>query len=133
MPNIKTYDAPAFNLTESDKGGQAWSQAGRRLGPLYNEAAQFAREAGKLAADNKAQLWPFDILELYQKQAAAAAKGGGVRVRGSIDPNSTFGDVRFPDLAQANGQVSQGAAALGQALNDCGQAMSRKPPPKQPD
>src|SRR5476649_2491611 len=74
MANIKTYTAPLESLTESDKGGQAWSQAGRRLGPLYNEAAQFTREAGKLAADNKAQLWPFDILELYQKQAAEAAK-----------------------------------------------------------
>ncbi len=133
MPNIKTYTAPPASLTESDKGGQAWSQAGRRLGPLYNEAAQFMRESGKLAADNKAQLWPFDILELYQRQQAAAARagGGGVRVRGSIDQNSAFGG--YGDPGMGNGQVSQGAAALGQALSDGGQAMSQKPRQKDPN
>lgn len=139
MANIKTYDAPAFSLTESDKGGQAWSQAGRRLGPLYNEAAQFTREAGKLAADNKAQLWPFDILELYQRQAAAAAKaaGGGVRIRVANGGRATndFPNERFPNLAQVddetaagNTQVSRGAGALGQALSDGGRAVSNRNP-----
>ncbi len=132
MANIKTYTAAPFSLTESDKGGQAFSQAGRRLGPLYNEAAQFTREAGKLAADNKAQLWPFDILELYQKNAANAAKGGsGFRTKSGGDRGgsavSDFANERFPDLAAANGQISTGAAALGQALSDGGQAVSRKP------
>jgi hypothetical protein len=149
MANIKTYNAPAFSLVESDKGGQAWSQAGRRLGPLYNEAAQFTREAGKLAADNKAQLWPFDILELYQRQAAEAAKNapgtpqwragrnatgaeglGSTNVyggRGGLDSTS-FGGGSY---GAANGQISQGAAALGQGLADGGQAASRRSAPGQ--
>src|ERR1700693_5060663 len=96
MPNIKTYTAPIENLTESPRGSAAWTQAGRRLGPLYNEAAQFAREAGKLAANNKAELWPFSILELYQKNAAAEAaasskKAGGVKIAGG---------PTFPNMGQ---------------------------------
>lgn len=140
MANIKTYTAAPFSLTESDKGGQAWSQAGRRLGPFYNEAAQFTREAGKLAADNKAQLWPFDIVELYQKnaaRAAAAAGGSGFRVRAGGDRGgsavSDFANERFPDLAQANGQISTGSAALGRSLADGGQAVSQKPRQQDPN
>ncbi len=154
MANIRTYDAPNFSLTESDKGGQAWSQAGRRLGPLYNEAAQFTREAGKLNADNKAQLWPFDILELYQRHAAevAAAEaakaaggggggGGGGRPRrggggggggGGEGGGGEGGGGEGGGGGSPNGQISRGAGALGDALNDGGQAMSRRPQQARP-
>jgi hypothetical protein len=124
MPNIKTYDAPNTTLTPSERGISAWEQAGRRLGPLYNEAAQFTREAGKLAANNKAQLWPFDIMELYQRDAAEKEKAAAAADK--FNPNIGKEPIK-PDMGaihaggggrygDPNGQISNGAGALGQAL-----------------
>jgi hypothetical protein len=145
MPNIRTYDGPPTNLNPSSGGSAAWSQAGRRAGAFYGDAAGFAREAGRLAADNKAQLWPFDILELYQRQSEAAARaaagqsgggGGGVRARASRRDPFAMGASYGPGFysphndsaIDANAQISQGAAALGQALSDGGYAVSSRSP-----
>lgn len=123
MANIKTYEAPQTNLTESTRGSAAWSQAGRRLGPLANEAAQFTRQAGALAADNKAELWPFDIMELYQRKADAAAGrpsgGGGGSPRGRA-PGTGRAPSGRESPTDPNSQISNGSGALGRAMGGGG-------------
>src|SRR5712691_4758837 len=94
MPRIAEYTAPTENLTESTRGSQAWEQAGRRIGPIFNEAAQFQKEQGAIEAQRIKNLtWPYDILKLQEAQAATAAnKGGSARI--SVhDPRSprTYG------------------------------------------
>lgn len=136
MPTIPEYVAPAFDLNPTQTGASSWEQVGRRLAPLYNDAAQAQARKGALAAEaEKQKLWPYDIARLYQIRAAAAAKAAekgavNIRVRGAGD---TFGGrtENFADFGesqttgavpsyQAVGQVSRGAAALGQLLSDGG-------------
>ncbi len=141
MPNIKEYTAPNENLVPSALGTSSFLQIGRRLGPLYNEAATFQKQAAAtIAGESKEQLWPYDILSLYAKSAANAPKtafrvqaqrGGG----GSNDPISDFPLERMPDLAAANaqsgdaqsfGQIVQGAGALGMMLRGGGRGLSSR-------
>lgn len=101
MPQIKEYIAPEFRITPSSAGYTAMENAGRRIGPLYDEAAkeinargtiadQEARqvdalksmydeegrqqaELGKLQGDLiKEKMWPYDIFKLYNEDAQAA-------------------------------------------------------------
>jgi hypothetical protein len=122
MAKIVQYVAPTEALTESTRGTQAFEQAGRRLGPLYNESAVFEREQGALTAQGIKQLaWPFDIAKLL----ATEDVGGRVKVDTrslNQDPGRGGGS---PDLSSV-GQMSRGAGALGNALRDGGYAAARK-------
>ena len=139
MAKITQYVAPHKVPAESTRGVSAWEQAGRRLGPLYNEAASFEKEigkndieAGKYAAEGiKEKAWPFDIGELYDKQAKAG--GFNVKVSGGSDSwNALLNGGRTPvygDEAQdAVKQISNGAAALGKSLSDGGYAVATRAP-----
>lgn len=137
MATIPEYFSRENTINPSATGASAWEQAGRRIGPLYNEAASFRERQGRLAASAERQkLWPFDILRLYQIQAtaaaqrAAAADRSGFRVqsgRGATGNASDFGPQatgevlgRFDDL----GQVARGAAALASAVSDGGYGVA---------
>ncbi len=126
MPRIAQYTAPIEKLTESTRGTAAFEQAGRRLGPLYNEAATFEKQQGAdTAQEIKDQEWPFDIAKLL------AAQNAGSRIswhgKGIGEDTSAIGGsyIGLPDNSgdPAN-QISRGAGALGSALSDGGYAMS---------
>src|ERR1700737_1245383 len=131
MPRIEQYTAPTVNLTESTRGTAAWEQTGRRLGPLYNEAATFEKQQGAdLAQEIKDQEWPFDIAKLLAAENAV----GGIHFggRGGIgEDTSAIGGshIGLPDNSgDAVRQVSRGMGALGRALNDGGYAMAASSP-----
>jgi hypothetical protein len=47
MPRFKTFDAPDKAFSEDSTGFSAFETAGRRVGPLYNQAGQDLRGAGQ--------------------------------------------------------------------------------------
>lgn len=49
MPQIKEYIAPEFRITPSSAGYTAMENAGRRIGPLYDEAAKEINARGTIA------------------------------------------------------------------------------------
>ena len=136
--NIPEYFAPNSDINPSSTGASSWEQTGRRLAPLYNEAAQFQTREGKLAAEaEKQKMWPFDILRLYQIRATQAAKNapgqGGFQVKGGGGNASDLsapiehpGDGWSPGFNDL-GQVSRGAAALGNAMSDGGYSAAGTP------
>lgn len=134
MARVIQYVAPNASLAESPRAATAWEQAGRRLGPLANESAQFQREAGTAQAQGiKQQAWPFDIARLYEERAAAATTqtGGTTRLRGGragADHSAVSGShIGLPDNSSdlaGLGQISRGAGALGRALRDGGLALA---------
>lgn len=138
MPTIPEYYAPNTDLNPSATGVSAWEQAGRRIGPLYNEAATFKQREGALAAQAERQkMWPFDILQLYARRDAEDAAGRqaqkdrntvNIRVANGGRASSLFAadnpGARYNDL----GQVSRGAAAIGQAVSDGGYGAAKGKP-----
>lgn len=134
MPKFPEFLAPPETLTPSSAGANAWETAGRRLGPLYNAAASNEREAGQANARAfKQKLWPFDILELYERQAAREAAaaapsggggggGGGIRVRGGVGGFPSAGTHYGPGFYDTDGtnQIARGAGALGNMVSDGG-------------
>jgi hypothetical protein len=145
MPSIPEYFAREDKLNPSSTGSSAFEQSGRRLGPLFNEAAQFKVREGNLAAQAyKQKMWPFDILRLYQIQASEAAKdSGGTSFRVANRPGATgnasdFDVPRYLTDGWTPGydgvdQVSRGASALGNALRDGGYSVAQpQGRPKQP-
>lgn len=70
MPRITEYTAPQKQLNPSDRAQQAWETAGRRVGPLYNQAAQDIKQAGVVQGQmERDKIWPFDIAALYEHNA----------------------------------------------------------------
>lgn len=133
MPRITPYVAPVGNLSESTRGDAAWEQAGRRLGPLYNEAAQFQRQEGALTAQGiKQKIWPYDIARLLETQGHT---GGGGRLRGGntstlADRGTSTGRIGLPDNGGAVNQIMYGAGALGRALGDGGYQLATAKEPE---
>lgn len=79
MANIPVFTPRQRVLTPESKGQEAIEIAGRRIGPLYNQAAQDIRERGQIAAEGiKQRIWPYDMLALYDRTAGS---GGGVSFR----------------------------------------------------
>lgn len=143
MPAIPEYFAPNSDLNPSAVGASAWEQAGRRIGPLFNEAATFKQREGALAAQaEKEKMWPFDIQALYSRRAvedAAANKAqadhntvnlrvaNGGRTRDPFAESHALNDGWTPGYNDL-GQVSRGAAALGQAVSDGGYGVAKGKP-----
>lgn len=46
MPNIKTINAPQLGLQDTDRGVDAYTQAGRRVGAFFNQQAEDTRREG---------------------------------------------------------------------------------------
>ncbi len=74
MPKIHQYFSPTKRLVPDNAGYQAFEVAGRRIGPLYRQAAQDISAAGKLAAQGiedtgKTML---DIFRLQNPEGRAA-------------------------------------------------------------
>jgi hypothetical protein len=139
MPSIPEYTARETTFAPSPVGASAWEQAGRRIGPLYNEAATFREQQGRLAAEaQKQKMWPFDILRLYQIQATAQAKAAanaprtGFKVLDKPGATGSANDFDQPEALNSGwtpgyndlGQVSRGAAALGNAVSDGGYGVA---------
>jgi hypothetical protein len=125
MPRIAQYNAPTEALTESTRGAAAFEQAGRRLGPLYNEAATFQKEQGAAEAQGiKQSLWPYNIARLLATQDNAG--GVGARVSGLQGAGTNRSKIGLPD--NGTDQISKGAGALGNALRDGGYTLATARP-----
>lgn len=137
MPRIlPTYTAPDASVLRG--ASQAWTQAGRRLGSIYNEVASadqaVARSQetiGRINATNiKDQLWPADIGRLLADQEKQSAKNsGGLRLR--VDPRvditgvaGTGFDPENYTSTRTHYQTSRGAGYLGRALSDGGYSIA---------
>src|SRR5687768_4393060 len=98
MPRIPQYLSTA-NLNPPDRGANSWEGAARRISGLYNSAASDEREGGQARARAfKQQLWPFDIMELYDRKAAEAARAaagaptdGATNIRSIASPRERVG------------------------------------------
>lgn len=126
MPRIVQYTAPTEALTESTRGTAAFEQAGRRLGPLYNQAATYQKEQGKITAEEYKDLqWPYDIAKLNESRATginATVTGGRSTQGGSYRGSAPSYD--------GTGQISRGAGALGNALRDGGYTLASSKTPE---
>jgi hypothetical protein len=118
MAKIREYTSDE-RLTPSNEGMQAWEQAGRRIGPLYNEAghllegaqAEQANQADKLQKallNQYKDLWELTRNPQAGRTATGAPSGGGVRATGSQKPK---GPGRQPSYPAAN-EISHGARDL---------------------
>jgi hypothetical protein len=87
MPKIVEYVNKDDKLTPSSEGESAWTGAGRRIAPAYNEAATLIRESQK------------GIVQGGQDIASAV----GLQVKGA------------KDIASATGQVAAGAKRVSEA------------------
>lgn len=125
MARIREF-AAGNSLHTDDKGFAAFETLGRRVGGQYDQAGNDLRDIGKAnaAAINAIGRWPFNIIDLEQRQAARsqpASKGtGGITARMGRSPGGSITDEQFaprrmPDLAALN-QMSEGAGALGRML-----------------
>lgn len=108
MPKIAQYDAPTTKIVESNEGYSSWETAGRRIGPLLNQAAQDAAKEGALQAQTiKESAWPLRFLELAKKPTVINFKlAGGVDNKPWGDQNTTLG------------QVGVGAANIGDLMDE---------------
>lgn len=121
MPNIPTYRAPDVRLNAADRGYQAFETAGRRVGPLLNQAASDEREQGALIARGiRNRIWPFDILALYERRRAeeddAPDSGSGFQVRGGSGGGLALqGGNGFAGSAGGGGVAAASRAGSGAA------------------
>lgn len=68
MPVINEYHSRPVSITPTGRGMQEWETTARRVGPLYNAAAQDVRERGKLAGDEiQAEGWQLNFLKAYHQ------------------------------------------------------------------
>lgn len=129
MARIHEYTAPTTKITPSTQGLSAYEQAGRRIGPAYNEAANLtdrgARQeyeatntlTGQQAKLQRALLSQYkDLFDEAQavKAGKGAGGGGGFHVR---EPRAGrgAGGGQATDPAAAS-EVSNGAARLSHTL-----------------
>src|SRR5579884_1604636 len=83
MPKIPVYDATQDKISPSDLGFTAYETAGRRLGPLYDRAAEAIKEGGVLAAEEiKDSDWPLAFARFRTATTGvsihfAGGRGGG--------------------------------------------------------
>src|SRR5712691_4830964 len=105
MAKIVQYNAPTEALSESTRGMAAWEQAGRRLGPLFNEQAKFQQEQGAIEAQRIKDLaWPYDFVKMEEARAARTTGGGGGVGWKVTDPHAGRGTLGSP--YDATGQIS---------------------------
>lgn len=82
MPKIVQYTAPEAKITPSDLGFSAWETAGRRIGPLYNQAAEDIKTGGELQAkevENLGWVLPFD--RFRAADASGRDRGNSLRIQ----------------------------------------------------
>lgn len=134
MAKISQYFASG-KLTPSTEGTQAWEQAGRRLGPLFEQQATGARELGR----DIAALW--DTTGRLEGQLYEHSGGGGSARGGSVQTPISFG--RNPSEpatpytnpqqynvfdAKTHSEISRAAPAVAQTATALTSAIS--PPPE---
>ena len=117
MPRIKEYIS-SEKLTPNDQGYSAFETAGRRVGPLYNQAGQDIREQGRGVSDlfNENRFGTTAFLDEHngvgvrvQGGGGRAARGGGGRGR---TDNSTVNLAGQRVPYNGAGEISRGARAL---------------------
>lgn len=112
MPNIPDYNPRNRALTPESKGQEATEIAGRRVGPLYNQAGEDVRERAKLTALGiRQRLWPFDIQALMEGRSGGGGGGdgggSGFRVRGGGDSGGGSSSPSLRDHSRAGRGASQ--------------------------
>lgn len=98
MPNIREYTAKNNTLRPSDLGYSAFETAGRRIGPLYNQAAQDQKEEGQLFEKTVRLFFKPPAQTKSGSGTSGGVSGSGGRGRGSRTPTD---------------ELSRGAPALG--------------------
>jgi hypothetical protein len=144
MPRIIEY-INKKELTPSTQGDTAWTGAGRRMAPAYNEAANLSRQGAKdiqAGMDREAastiegakqqdalvksvdSQWKdlFDIGYRAPERTRAGGGGGGGAVRGAGGGGGTADATqRSPrDTYGAANEILGGAAAIAQGLHPAG-------------
>ncbi|MGE3279690.1 MAG: hypothetical protein AB7H90_03470 [Alphaproteobacteria bacterium] len=104
MPKIREYNAPTRRLNPSDRASQAWETAGRRFGPLYNQAAQDIKEAGRVrGAMERAKIWPFNVYALRERNAEKITNTTSENTRTSQDSGGGGGGAKLIDKKDDGG------------------------------
>lgn len=120
MPSIKEF--VASNTYRADSSGyNAFETLGRRVGGQYDQAGNDLRDIGRAQAAGISMLgrWPYNVIELEQRRAKAAAassksaSGGGA----SILRGQGGGSSRRRPSGGGFGQMSEGAGAFGRMAN----------------
>lgn len=112
MPKIPEYSARRFSLNPSDRAISAYETVGRRIGPLYNAAAQDIREQGRVEASAiKARSWPYDIAEFYDRTEPDPVRPTSTGFR-------TRGGRRGGGGGRGHGEVSAGARGMTRLARD---------------
>lgn len=113
MPNIHSYAPDPGTFRPSPEGISAWETAGRRLGPMYREAAEEILKTASLKERTlKQNLWPWNILELEAR--LKEGKSLSIRVRG--DKSSLSLRDRPEDMREHN-QINKGGAIFADAVD----------------
>lgn len=95
MPRIVEYTAPTKQVNPSDRPQAAWETAGRRIGPLYNAAAQDIRQAGAVQGQmEKDKIWPFDVYALEAANAPQVRNTTSTETTIRAAPPATTGGAR---------------------------------------
>lgn len=113
MPKIVEYSTRQETLQTEDKGYAARETAGRRIGPMYNEAGTFTKESGRTRAELiklRGEGGGIDVMDLAAKHAKALDEGNATRERSS---RSGGGGV---DVGAGGG----GGRSLGRGADDVG-------------
>ena len=122
MPNIPEYGAPSWRLTPAAHGFEAFETLGRRISPIYNQAARAVRERAsvEIATTQLAERTRQLIAALGDQRVRRPGPGPGASVR-----------VRSPHGGGGGGnsRVASGAAGLARALSGDDNPGEYKRPP----
>ena len=111
MPKIVQYTAPETKITPSDLGFSAWETAGRRIGPLYNEAAEDIKTGGQLQAkeiENQGWVLPFDRFRKFGE----SGRGQCLRIQNHRQGGGGGGRAGLRMSPQGTNEASIGAPFL---------------------
>lgn len=131
MARIQEFVATATPRTD-DKGFAAFETLGRRVGGQFDQAGNDLRDIGRVqaASINSIGRWPFNIIDLEQRQVAVLRGGQGGAGGGGSGGGGGFRLARDRSGGGGGGsprafnQMSEGAGAMGQMLGGMGGTMS---------
>lgn len=111
MARIRQYEPSDRQLHPSESGFAAFETAGRRIGPLFQQIGRDISEQGVLKRQQIEDMarWPFELLDLKDRQQKAAeARAGGLRF-GGVDEGRSSGGFRTPRSYRPFNEVNMGA------------------------
>jgi hypothetical protein len=123
---IREYFSKEDKLTPSDLGVTAWETAGRRIGPLYSQAANDAKEMAKLSTQSfdleakSVSEYDRQLEKIQQLKHARGSGGGGVGGAGDKSPKQPQSSAGHRMTAAATEEVGRGLLGPGTQYDDKG-------------